>query len=331
MSVSLAQTKKLSRRTTAIVVCVALLTVLLLYLVLAASPSPAAAPASSFDGNRAYGYLKKICDFGPRPSGSTGMLKQRKFLVDYFEKAGGQVTVQNFVERHPQTGANVELANVIVEWHPERPLRIVLAAHYDTRPFPDRDPVNPRGTFIGANDGASGVAVLMELAREMPDLKGTLGVDMVLFDGEEFVFSERDRYFLGSEYFARNYVHSKPAFKYRWGVLLDMVGDANLAIPYEGHGISWQETAPLVSSIWTTARRLKVKEFLAVQGREVRDDHLAMRNIAGIPTCDIIDFDYPAWHTTNDTPDQCSAASLGKVGTVVLEWLKTTSVKGRLR
>jgi hypothetical protein len=274
-----------------------------------------------FDGAQAYEYLKQICDLGPRPSGSPGMAAQQKLVIDHFTKLGATPEAQRFRYRHPLTGEPVEMANLIVRWHPERQERILLCAHYDTRPYPDQDPQNPRGRFIGANDGASGVALLMELGRHMPGLAGKYGVDFVLFDGEEFVFNDNDPYFLGSEWFARQYVAEPPAHRYRWGVLLDMVADAQLQIFEERNSVTWADTKPLVDSIWGTARRLGVREFIPKPKHEVRDDHLKLRNIAKIPTCDIIDFDYPYWHTEADTPAHCAPLSLAKVGWVVLEWL----------
>jgi hypothetical protein len=278
-----------------------------------------------FDGAQAYEYLEQICAIGPRVSGSDGMQAQQKLLVDHFQKLGGTVELQQFRVRHPLDGSAVPMANLIVHWHPNRKERILLCAHYDTRPYPDRDPGNPRGMFLGANDGGSGVAVLMELARKMPDLPGRLGVDFVLFDGEELVFQDRDQYFLGSEHFAQQYVTNPPAYRYRWGVLLDMVGDADLQIYQERGSAGWRDTKPLVKSIWDTAKRLGVREFIPQRGQEVRDDHLPLHNTAKIPTCDIIDFDYPAWHTMGDTADKCSALSLAKVGWVIGEWVRSAA------
>jgi hypothetical protein len=275
-----------------------------------------------FDGQRSLGYLQQICALGPRPSGSQGMLAQQKLMAEHFGKLGGKVSMQPFRYRHPLDGSTVAMSNMIVQWHPERKQRILLCAHYDTRPFPDRDPVNPRGKFIGANDGASGVALLMEMAHYMPDLEGNYGVDFVFFDGEEFVFNDNDAYFLGAEYFSRSYVADPPAHRYRWGVLFDMVADADLQIYQEGNSVWWPDTRPLVEAIWQTADRLEVPNFVARKGQEIRDDHLKLRNIAKIPTCDIIDFDYPYWHTTDDSPRRCSADSLAKVGWVALEWLR---------
>lgn len=275
-----------------------------------------------FDGERAYGYLRDICDLGVRPSGSSGMAAQQELLIRHFEELGATVRRQEFRGRNPQTGAAAPMANLIVEWHPDRTERILLAAHYDTRPFPDRDRRNPQGVFLGANDGGSGVALLMELGRDMSGLAGDLGVDFVLFDGEELVYSDGDPYFLGSTHFALEYKTNPPAHRYRWGVLLDMIGDADLALPQEGHSIAWPDTRPLVHAIWNKAKELGVREFVHRKGEEVRDDHLALRNTAGIPTCDIIDFSYPHWHTEQDLPKRCSALSLAKVGWVVREWLR---------
>ena len=282
-----------------------------------------------FDGQQSYDYLERLCALGPRFSGSPGMAQQQQMLSDHFTQQGGQVSLQRFDVRHPVDGSRVPMANMIVQWHPQRKERILLCAHYDTRPFPDRDRQNPRGTFVGANDGGSGTAVLMELGRHMPQLQGRYGIDFVLFDGEELVYEEdRDDYFLGSEYFARDYVAQPPEHRYHWGVLLDMVGDAHLEIYQEVNSIRWRETRPLVEDIWNTAHSLGVREFIPRVRHEIRDDHLMLHDIAGIPACVLIDFDYPRpgarsyWHTEGDTPDKCSPDSLAKVGWVMLEWLR---------
>ncbi|MBN2472990.1 MAG: M28 family peptidase [Pirellulales bacterium] len=275
-----------------------------------------------FNGARAYDYLKQLCALGPRRSGSPGMKAQQELLTAHFRKLGGQVELQSFRVAHPVDRSDVSMANLIVRWHPQTTERILLCAHYDTLPFPMLDPVNPRGTFVGANDGASGVAVLMELAHEMASLKGNYGVDFVLFDGEEFIFSQRDRFFLGSEYFARQYVRGRLPYRYRYGVLLDMIGDKDLQIYQERNSMWWRDTRPLVEDIWSTARRLGVREFIPRKGYTISDDHVPLHDIGKIPTCDVIDFDYPPWHTRGDTPDKCSALSLAKVGWVLREWLK---------
>lgn len=277
-----------------------------------------------FSGERAMGHLEAVCNLGPRPSGSEAMRRQRALLAAHFRAAGGKVAGQAFRIRDRRSGEPVHIENLLIQWHPDRQERILLAAHYDTRPYPDRDPVDPWGRFIGANDGASGVAVLMELSRFMAGIDGP-GVDFVLFDAEEYVFHPGDPYFLGSTYFARQYAAARRKGDgpiYRCGVLLDMVGDRDLEIWQERKSISWPDTRPVVESIWEVAARLGVREFVPRPRHEVDDDHVPLRNVGKIPTCDIIDFDYPAWHTTRDTPEQCSARSLGTVGRVILAWLR---------
>jgi hypothetical protein len=284
-----------------------------------------------FDGQRAFAHLEAICAIGPRISATQGMYRQQEYLRAHFERLGGKVALQEFEVRHPENGAKVTLANMIVQWHPEKKERILLCCHYDTRPYPDSDP-DPRqrrGTFLGANDGASGVALLCELAEHMPKLRCRYGVDFVLFDAEEFIFDpDRDPFFLGSEHFSRRYVAEPPSYRYKYGVLVDMIGDKDLQIFRESFSMSRPQTRALVNEIWSVGRSLGVVEFIPQTRHEVRDDHLPLINIAGIPTIDIIDFDYPRrgapsyWHTTQDVPENCSALSLAKVGWVLLEWLK---------
>jgi glutaminyl-peptide cyclotransferase len=276
-----------------------------------------------FNGERAYEYLNELCALGPRVSGSPGMQAQQELLAAHFRRLGATVRLQKFRIRHPEDGTPVSMANLIVEWHPDRAERVLLCTHYDTRPFPDQDRRDRRGPFLGANDGASGTALLMELGRQVPDMKGKLGVDFVFFDAEEFIFQDRrDPYFVGSEYFATQHAQQAPAYRYRWAVLLDMVGDADLQIYPDRYSMSWDDSRPLVEAIWATARKLGVREFVLNKRVEILDDHLKLHDIAKIPSCDIIDFNYPAWHTQADRPDRCSALSLAKVGWVVEEWLK---------
>jgi glutaminyl-peptide cyclotransferase len=285
-----------------------------------------AVPVNEFSGLRAMAYLKQLCDLGPRISGSNGMAAQRTLLVNHFRAAGGRVSGQAFKIEDRRTGKPVHMENLIIEWHTDRKERILIGVHYDTRPFPDRDPVDPRGTFLGANDGASGVAVLMELARFMPELSGAVGVDFVCFDAEEYVVSVGEPYCLGSTYFARRYVADRRANQrlhhYRAGVILDMVADKDLQIWQEQQSVMWPDTQPIVAELWGVAARLGVREFVPRPKYTVQDDHVPLRMIAKIPTCDIIDFDYPAWHTTADTPANCAPESLQAVGRVTLAWLR---------
>jgi glutaminyl-peptide cyclotransferase len=281
-----------------------------------------------YDAVRAEKYLRAICDLGPRPSGSPAMEKQQQFLLDFFTKAGTAVELQSFEARHPETGETVVMKNLIARFAPERPERYLICAHYDTRPFPDRDPVNPRGIFVGANDGGSGVAALMELSHHLSSLADNVGVDLVLFDGEELVYGERKgEYFLGSTYFARNYAAKRPVNRYAAGILLDMIGDRELRIYYERN--SWNYARDVCKSVFEVAGVLQADAFVPRIRHEVRDDHLPLNEIARIPTIDLIDFDYPRpgigapqyWHTTKDVPENCSGHSIATVVYVVHQWL----------
>lgn len=285
--------------------------------------SPQAA-AGTLNPQRAKTYLDGICKLGRRPSGSQGMAAQQKRLTRHFQQRGAKVGFQRFHAAHPLNGNPVRMANLIVQWHPRAKQRVLLACHYDTRPYPDEDPRQPRGVFLGANDGASGVALLMELAHHMPTIQPTFGVDFVFFDGEEFVFGKDaplKQYFLGSKHFARQYVKHPPAHRYVAAVVVDMVGDRDLNLYIEKNSLRY---APDVTmSIWRTAARLRVREFIRRPKYEVNDDHIPLNETAKIPTCNVIDFDYPHWHTTGDVPAKCSGRSLAKVGRVLLKWLQT--------
>jgi len=285
-----------------------------------ASPAP-------IDGKRAYGYLKQICEIGPRTAGSPANARQRKLVSDHFAKNGAKVRDQPFRAIHPVTGAPLVMANLIGSWKPDSLQRVVIGAHYDTRPHPDQEdkPDRQKLPFLGANDGASGVALLMEIANHLTDLETPWGVDLVLFDGEELVFGNDPRvgeYFLGSIEFARIYAdqrdHHRTNKRYAFGIVLDMVGGRDLKINQEPNSL--REAPELVREVWAVARRLKANSFRFRQGREVLDDHLALIR-AGIPTIDLIDFDYPFWHKADDLPENCSAESLAEVGRVVTAWL----------
>ena len=253
------------------------------------------------------------------------MLKQQELIEQHFTNAGANVFYQDFDVAHPQTGTPVRMRNMIVSWHPQARERVLLCCHYDTRPRPDREllPFNRNKPFIGANDGGSGVAVLMELAHVLPQLEVKYGVDFVFFDGEELVYDRNDKYFLGSEHFATRYRDAPPQYRYVAGVLLDMVGDKDLRLYYEKNSLRY--AAGVTRSVWQTAHRLGIREFVARRKHEVRDDHLPLNQIAGIPTCDVIDFDYPHWHTRNDLPVACSGDSLAKVARVMAAWLESYS------
>src|SRR5438093_4790485 len=171
------------------------------------------AKAIPFDAKRAMGYLEQICKIGPRISGTQGMKKQQELLKKHFETHGGKASFQEFTARQRSRRDAVTMANLIVRWHEERPRRVILCSHYDTRPIADQEE-NPRNwhqPFLSANDGGSGVACLMELAHHMRNVPTEVGVDFVFFDGEEYIFQQgHDKYFFGSEHFADQYRKARP-------------------------------------------------------------------------------------------------------------------------
>ncbi len=288
----------------------------------------AASTPAAFDGGKAWQHLQAICNIGPRISTTPGMLQQQRYLEKHFTANGGEVLKQEFTAISPVNGTQVALQNLMVRYNTDRKRRLLLCCHYDTRPFPDRDKRNPRGAFIGANDGGSGVALLCEIGRHLSDMDGPWGVDLLFFDGEEFVIERNHPMFLGSTFFAQKYAAGQIPWKYEYAVLVDMVADKDLQIYFEKNSLA-QGPDRLTRSIWGTAQRLGVKEFIPQAKHIIKDDHLPLNNIARIPTCDIIDFDYPNpkagnvfWHTTQDSIQNCSQDSLHKVGAVVLAWIQ---------
>jgi hypothetical protein len=276
----------------------------------------------AFDAKRAMGYLKAVCKIGPRMSGTAGMKKQQDLLVKHFEAHKAKVRKQTFKAKQLSQRKQVEMTNLIVSWHPERKRRVILCSHYDTRPIADQEPERRNWTkpFLSANDGGSGVALLMELAHHMKDLKIQVGVDFVFFDGEEYVFDpNKDTYFFGSEHFARDYARNRPKYRYVAAVLFDMVGGKNASFPVEQNSLF--KAGALVDQLWKIADDLKCTAFKYKEGPEVLDDHLAL-NRAGIPAVDIIDFSYKHWHRLTDVPDNCSGESLAQVSKVVSVWLQ---------
>jgi hypothetical protein len=284
----------------------------------------AAATPVTIDGQRALKYLNDLCAIGPRISASDGMKKQQDLLKAHFEKLGAKVEFQRFKGSQPSRPNPVDMANIIISWHPDRQRRIILCSHYDTRPRADQedDERNWDKTFVSANDGTSGVALFMELAHHMKNLQTTVGVDFVLFDGEEYVFSGpngRDRYFLGSEHFRDQYRGNRPAHTYTGAVLLDLFAGKDPTYPVEQN--SNAKAPRLVQEIWRIGDELKVGAFRRIDGGAVLDDHLAL-NDAGIPAVDIIDFSYPHWHRLSDKPDQVSAESMVNIAKVLTVWFQ---------
>ncbi|HLJ95631.1 MAG TPA: M28 family peptidase [Gemmataceae bacterium] len=287
----------------------------------AADRAPGETPAVAFDPQRAMGYLESICKIGPRISGTEGMRQQQELVKKHFEAHGAKVEFQRFTARQLSQKQPVEMANLIVSWHPERERRVILCSHYDTRPIADQEPDPRQWTqpFLSANDGGSGVALLMELANHLGELKTEVGVDVVLFDGEEYIFDpKRDKYFFGSEHFGQVYRQERPKHRYVAAVLLDMIAGKNARIPMEPFSV--YNARALVDELWKVAAELRCTAFEKRPGQAVQDDHLALQR-AGIPAVDLIDFSYPHWHRLSDVPENCSGESMQQVARVLTVWL----------
>lgn len=272
-----------------------------------------------FDGQRAFDYLVKQVDFGPRNPGSKGHEECLNYLKMELEKTADSVILQPFVHYDSINKKTVPLTNIIASYNSKAGKRIFLAAHWDTRPFADMDRKGDKDRPIpGANDGASGVAVLLEIANHLKSNPPEVGVDLILFDGEDYgPEGHLEEYFLGSRYFVKNKGNYRP----RYGILLDMIGDANLSLPIEGFS---QQSAPhIVDKVWSAAESIGAYQFERRVGQYINDDHVILIE-GGIPCIDVIDFEYPDknhgyWHTREDTPDKCSSESLRTVGQVMLE------------
>ena len=288
--------------------------VLLLFLP-ACAKKPQALTILPFNGQSAYNLLVQQCNFGPRVPDTPAHDSCRVFLVEELKKYADQVAEQRFDEYLSGMQKTVKLTNIIASFDLKATQRILLCAHWDSRPWASEDPDTSkrRQPILGANDGASGVAVLLEIAKTLKSSPPPVGVDIILFDGEDAGISgQNDTYLAGSRYFARN---KAAAFNPMMGLLLDMVGGANLQLYKEVNSVNY--ASAVVDRVWNLAARLGVTEFIPTAKHQVTDDHIPLLEV-GIPVIDLIDFDYAYWHTAGDTPDKCSAASLEKVGRVVL-------------
>jgi glutaminyl-peptide cyclotransferase len=271
--------------------------------VLAFLPGCQVAGSPSFDGQRAYTYVKGQCDLGPRPAGSAGARATARYITNELQRLGWRPSYQDFTYR------GVALQNVIARRGDVGPA-IIIGAHYDTRPKADRDKVSPNDPVPGANDGASGVAVLLELARVLGTPRQT--IILAFFDAEDQGDLAGWDWAVGSTYMAATL--EEPVAKM---VLLDMVGDADQQLYFEVNSDS-----VLRKQLWDIAAGLGYsREFIPQPKHNLIDDHIPFLR-RGIPAVDIIDFDYPYWHTTQDTPDKVSPQSLERVGRVVETWLK---------
>jgi glutaminyl-peptide cyclotransferase len=286
--------------------------------------APAETKAVPFDAKRAMGYLETLCNIGPRISGSEGMAKQQKLLQDHFEKFGGAVAWQRFEGKQPTQKQPIPMANMIVSWKPDAKRRIILCGHYDTRPIADQEErrADWDKPFLSANDGTSTIAFLMELAHHMKEIPTQVGVDFVLFDGEECIYDrDRDRYFIGSDHFAQEYKKERPAQRYTAAVLMDMIAGkgAKFTVEQNSHSLA----GDLCEQLWAEAKLQGVDAFIWERGPDVLDDHLGLNRV-GIPAVDVIDFSYRHWHKLSDLPENCSGESMANVAKVIVGWMQRT-------
>ena len=289
--------------------------------------------APGFNADRAYGFIQKQTDFGPRVPNTEAHRKARVWLQETLESFGARVYMQEF-EDYVFDGTKVSLTNIIGSYNPEQKKRILLAAHWDTRPFADHDTENPMGSLDGANDGASGVGVLLEVARVMNEKAPDVGVDIIFFDGEDWgdgdgkapspTGGKESWWCLGSQYWSKN--KHIPNYSAYYGILLDMVGAPNATFYYDE--VSQQNAARVMKKIWNRAATLGHEAYFIPKTGfgGIMDDHVFLNKTAGIPTIDIIDFRppngfTPVWHTTKDDMDGIDKATLKVVGEVVLSML----------
>jgi Peptidase family M28 len=273
-------------------------------------------PWEEFSGAKALANVQALVDLGPRPPGSDAIMKARAYIQQNLEAAGWQVIEQPVTDQTPR--GPVRFVNLIArrpnEWMREDVF--LVASHYDTKIF---DSVR----FVGANDGGSSTGALLEIGRVLGQHPGLAAqIELIFFDGEEAYerFSPTDGLY-GSRYFASQARKAKKTGIYRGGILLDMMGDRDLTIT-----LPLDSPAKLAQGIFAAADALKVRDHFTYYNDDVLDDHSPL-NAVGIPVIDLIDFDYPPWHTGADTLDKLSAQSLQIVGAVTLYYLSEIAFK----
>lgn len=277
-----------------------------------------------FDGESAKNFVAKQLSFGTRVTSSEGHQKCKKWLVEKFKSFGAEVIEQDF-KATTYTNVKLDGTNIIARYNPKVKERVLLGAHWDTRPFADKDPDPEKQNIpiLGADDGGSGVGVLLEIARLLKENPIPMGVDIVLFDAEDYGNAEGDdpeTYGLGSQYWAKNPHLKKEDVKY--GILLDMVGAKDAQFTKEG--ISAENAGVITNKVWNLAKSMKKeKYFIDKTGGYVTDDHYFVMKYFGMPMIDIINrpsenFGFGNhWHTHNDNMDIIDVNTLAAVGQVV--------------
>ncbi|HJD91609.1 MULTISPECIES: M20 family metallopeptidase [Bacteroides] len=284
-----------------------------------------------FNADSAYNYIQKQVDFGPRVPNSKGHKECADFLEAKLAEFGAKTYRQNF-DAIAYDGTILQASNIIGAYKPESKKRVALFAHWDTRPWADNDPdkANHHTPILGANDGASGVGVLLEIARQIQKKEPSIGIDIIFFDAEDYGapqfykgIHKEEHWCLGSQYWSR-VPHVENYFA-RFGILLDMVGAKNATFYKERISTSYANN--IVKKVWSKARELGYSNyFINKDGWEIIDDHLFINKLTNIKTIDIIPY-YPnnekssfgnTWHTVKDNMDDIDTTTLNAVGQTVL-------------
>ena len=270
------------------------------------------APAREFDGKQALAYIGTQVDFGPRVPGLPGHAAMARWLDSMARARADSVTVQRWWHR-TASGDSIAMTNVLAQFKPGAAERVLYLAHWDTRPRAENDPDPKRKNMPipGADDGGSGVAILLGVADALKKIPPEVGVDLLFVDGEDYgTFGPpRVDVLIGASYYAAHpIVAARPLFAVLW----DMVGHQNLRLPVETN--SQIAASDVVDKVWDTAERLGYGHiFTRPPYGMITDDHIPLID-AGMRAIDVIDISYPYWHTTQDTPDKESAQSLEAVG-----------------
>ncbi|MCC9136359.1 M28 family peptidase [Pontibacter silvestris] len=297
--------------------------------VVAQKEEAATVTAPTFNADSAYKYVEKQVAFGPRVPNSQAHAATGDWIISKLREYGAEVTVQDFQVR-AFDGKMLNLRNIIASYNPGTASRVMLAAHWDTRPWADKDENNPDQPIDGANDGASGVGVLLEIARTMHEAaqKPGVGVDLFFFDGEDYgqpdnskFPSQNDTWCLGSQYWAKN--KHVPNYRAQYGILLDMIGAENVRFAREG--TSMQYAKNVVDKVWRAGNNIGYSDYFKyTKSPGITDDHYYINEMANIPMIDIIGYsegnDYfgPYHHRHSDNMDIISRNSLKAVGQTVL-------------
>ena len=286
-----------------------------------------------FSADSAYQYVASQCDFGPRVPGTDAQKACAKWLQNELLRHGATIKLQEG-EMTAYNGTKLPIINIIGSFNPDAKMRVLLMSHWDSRPFADNDP-DPsmrKQPVMGANDGASGVGILLELARLCNEKLPQVGIDIFLTDAEDYGAPDDWKgthdekwWALGTQMWCKQ--AAKEGYRAQYGILLDMVGSANATFYREYYSERYANS--FVNEIWQAAARLGYGDlFINQGGGGVTDDHVFVNRMLQIPCVDIIDTRTdtdgtfcPEWHTTHDTMDNISRETLGKVGRVLVSLL----------